>query len=689
MTMTVAKFRAELIAQAQTRAAAGEDFTHSAFTELCGELLEAAEELADFQPCYYRGKGTRRRNLAVDGYNIDDVDGSIRLVVTDFSGDLTAPALTKTEAQSLFGALTAFIEDSVLNRLERDLEESSPAYGLATELRSLSAVPRFRLYLVSDRELSDRVKDWADTAINGIPVDFNIWDASRFFRAHESASGRDELELDFTGLPGGGIPCLSAHTDKGGYEGYLCVIPGPALAALYEKYGSRLLEGNVRSFLSTTGKVNKGIQLTIKQEPHMFFAYNNGIAATANRVEMARTALGQVITAATDLQIVNGGQTTASLALALRKRDTDISDVLVQMKMSVIPGERAGTVIPLISRFSNSQNKVSEADFFANHEFHRKIEGLSRSLRAPATGGSQVETRWYYERARGQYLVDLNRLSVAEKKRFQLENPRAQLFTKTDLAKSENSWAMLPYEVSKGAQKNFLRFATATSEAWIKEPMDFNEEYFRNAVARLIIFRTLEKLIPSQPWYDGGFRAQLVTYTMARLRFLLDQEYPGRTLDLQKIWRTQALTPTLQEQLLLIAEQAHKVVTKPEAGMQNPAEWCKKDIAWTRLASRDVRVLPLMVEELDDTRAVLSRKVKAKDDARTAHEVDAMSTVMSHGTGGWLRLSRWVAANRFNLKLRESRLLQSACRPGWLPQGDEDSTILARLLESAKQDGFG
>ena len=688
MTMTVAKFRAELIAQAKTRAAAGEDFTHSAFTELCGELLEAAEELADFQPCYYRGKGTRRRNLAVDGYNIDDVDGSIRLVVTDFSGDLTAPALSKTDAQSLFGALTAFIEDSILNRLELDLEESSPAYGLATELRSLAAVPRFRLYLVSDRELSDRVKDLAATAINGIPVDFNIWDASRFFRAHESATGRDELELDFTGLPGGGIPCLSAHTDKGGYEGYLCVIPGPALAALYEQYGSRLLEGNVRSFLSTTGKVNKGIQLTIKQEPHMFFAYNNGIAATANRVEMARTTLGQVITAATDLQIVNGGQTTASLALALRKRDTDISDVLVQMKMSVIPGERAGSVIPLISRFSNSQNKVSEADFFANHEFHRKIEGLSRSLRAPATGGSQVETHWYYERARGQYLVDLNRLSVAEKKRFQLENPRAQLFTKTDLAKSENSWAMLPHEVSKGAQKNFLRFATATSEAWLKEPMDFNDEYFKNAVARLIIFRTLEKIIPAQPWYDGGFRAQLVTYTMARLRYLIDREYQGRTLDLQKIWKAQALTPTLQEQLTLIAEEAHSVVTAPEAGMQNPAEWCKKEIAWTRLCSRSIPVRPRLEGELDDVATVRARRVRATDDARTSQEVDAMSIVVAQGSEGWLKLSRWIVKNRFAMTLKESRLLQSASRAGWYPQGDEDSTILIRLLERSKSDGF-
>ena len=255
-----------------------------------------------------------------------------------------------------------------------------------------------------------------------------------------SRSGRDELIVDFASLVRGGLPCIEAGNASDDYSAYLCVVPATTLADIYDYFGSRLLEGNVRSFLTTKGRVNKGIRNTVLNEAQMFFAYNNGIAATASAITIEETDRGLRLLTATDLQIVNGGQTTASLASARRQDKASLERVFVPMKLSVVTPERSGEMIPLISRYANSQNRVSDADFFSNHEYHRRLEKISRRLWAPAKPGAQHETHWFYERARGQYVNEMAALSPGERRRYQQLNPRDQVVTKTDLAKAENSW---------------------------------------------------------------------------------------------------------------------------------------------------------------------------------------------------------------------------------------------------------
>ena len=102
----------------------------------------------------------------------------------------------------------------------------------------------------------------------------------------------------------------------------------------------------------------------------MFFAYNNGIAATATEVDTEQTPEGLVITRIKDLQIVNGGQTTASIAnavLTARKNEfIDLERIKVPMKISVLDHDMSEKIIPKISEYSNSQNKVDASDFFSN-----------------------------------------------------------------------------------------------------------------------------------------------------------------------------------------------------------------------------------------------------------------------------------------------------------------------------------
>ena len=229
-----------------------------------------------------------------------------------------------------------------------------------------------RAHVLTDRCLSERVREITpETTQEGIPLTFQIWDITRLKRIHEARNARDDLVVEFTDLPQGGLPVLRAAVgNNAGYDAYLTVIPASALADMYLRHGSRLLEGNVRTYLGRVGNVNRGIAKTLADEPEKFFAYNNGIAATARAVTI-RTGQdgGLLLIEATDLQIVNGAQTTASLAAARREKRLPVDEVFVPMKLSVVPPELATEMIPNVSKFANSQNPVRASDFFANHEF--------------------------------------------------------------------------------------------------------------------------------------------------------------------------------------------------------------------------------------------------------------------------------------------------------------------------------
>ncbi len=407
--MELDDFRRDFIEAVRARAASESDFSSAIFVDEAAQRLADAEEINDFQACYFKGSGHRQRTLRVDGFCDDDADDSFRLMIADYRGADQHETLTASEAERLFGQLEAYLDEVMTGRFfDGRQEESSPGYGLARLLaQRLEGITRFRLYLVTNASLSTRVSDLPEGQLHGRPVEYHIWDLTRFYRVQESAVGTEELEVDFTQFFPEGLPCIEAGEVSSEYSAFLAVVPGDVLAEIYDRYGSRLLEGNVRSFLSTRGRVNKGIQATIKREPERFFAYNNGIAAAATSVEVARGRTGLRLRSARYLQIVNGGQTTASLAFAKRSSKCDLSKVSVQMKLSVIPADdpqRLDEMISNIARYANNQNKVNDADFFSNHPFHRRLETMSRRIWAPPARGAQHGTHWFYERARGQYL---------------------------------------------------------------------------------------------------------------------------------------------------------------------------------------------------------------------------------------------------------------------------------------------
>jgi hypothetical protein len=686
--MQVMEYRQDLLEQAKVRASAAANFTHAEFVELCAELLGEAEEIADFEACYFRGNGYRNRSLGVDGFAQDEVDGSLRLVIAEYGGEAEPVTLTQTSAKASFSKLLGFCEDAIAGRLHLDLEESAPAYGLSMTLyEQRKKLSRLRLYLLTDGVLSTRIRDWPEGAVGGIPTEFHIWDINRFHQVYESKTGRDELEVDFTQVVPGGLPCLPASVESDNYRAYLCVIPGKVLADIYEQYGSRLLEGNVRSFLGARGRINKMIRKTVNTEPAMFFAYNNGIASTASLAEVVESTTGLRLTKVTDLQIVNGGQTTATLASALVEKDTGLAQTFVQMKLSVIPAETSGKFIPLIARYANSQNKVSDADFFSNHEFHRRVELHARKLRAPAVGGAQYGTHWWYERARGTYMNEQAGLSAAQRKAFQLENPRKQLITKTDLAKYENVWRFLPHVVSMGAQKNFLAFSNYASEEWEKDPDQFNEEYYKRVVVKAMIFRRAEELVSGQQWYQGGYRANIVAYAVAKLSHLIMFESIGKLIDFKAAWNRQGLSPALERQLIVIAERVFGVIVNPQGGFQNVTEWCKKEICWQRVRDLTVPFIDDLGEDLiGREEETFVKKTAAKDQAiMTSIQIQAM--VVELGP------SYWQAAQAFGrqkglLSPDENSIMSvAAAMPRKLPT-EKQCARLAAIKAKLEEEGL-
>jgi AIPR protein len=687
--MDLLEFRDYLLSEVDVWAAADHDFRHSSFVNVVAERMADAGEVSDFEACYYRGIGARRRAVEIDGFAFDDVDGSARLFLADPSLAPTMPSLGRTEAETLFKRLRAFVEEALDGSIQAERDVSFPETSLAGELRRRrEALTKIRAYVVTDKKLTTRARDWPEGDVSGIPVEYHIWDIDRLYNAHVSLAGRDDIEIDFSGLPDGGIPCIEAGSVENELDSYLCVIPGSVLGSLYVEHGSRLLEGNVRSFLTIKRKVNKEIRNTILYRPRMFFSYNNGIGATAEEATIETVGTGGLrLVRVKDLQIVNGGQTTVSLASAKNEKASSLDGIFVTMKLTVVRPDKAAEMIPDISRYANSQNPVSEADFFSNHPYHRRLEEISRRIMAPPRSGTQHDTHWFYERARGQYMNATFAATAAERRRFQEMNPKDQVLTKTDLAKSENAWRELPQVVSRGAQKNFRAFADYISEEWKTRPDDFNEDYFRAAVGRVILFRSLQGIVTAQPWYSGGYRANVVTYAMSMLARIIREQAHAHTLDSIAIWSKGAVSPALSEQLVIVAKAMHDVITDPPPGTQNVTEWAKRDLCWEKASAVQVSLsVALRAELVSKTeQQQLTRAARAQQ--RMDSGIGAQEALIALGQAYWARSRTWARERGF-LSAEDDHLLALAADLAPRVPSERESKRLLELKERYELEGM-
>lgn len=666
------EFFQEIVRDADTDGRWAED---SFFTLFCDHLVDAGE-LDTHDRARHAGTGIR-----IDGYGGDPAgaDGTLTLIVAEFSQDADVETLTATSMDAIFNRGTTFLKKSLQSTFRDALDETTSGYGLASMIsESWSAVYRVKMLLITNKLLSSRVDGRESAAVDGKPVAYSVWDLGRLQRYVMSGRSREDMVVDLADH-GGAVPAIRAHLSGASYQAYLLVLPGAQLASIYDRWGARLLEQNVRVFLQAKGNVNKGIRATLENDGEMFFAYNNGITATAEGVETRQERGGLVVTSVRNLQIVNGGQTTASVFAASRKKELDLSRVFVQVKLSIIPPALAEVIVPRISEYANSQNKVNAADFFANHPFHLRFKDFSEKLYAPSRDGTFRDSKWFYERARGQYQDARGRLTAAGIKKFELEYPKKQLITKTDLAKYLLTWDGFPHVVSTGAQKNFARFATDVGKKWDENPDQFNEAFFREAIAKAIIFRSTETLVSAQAWYDGSFRANIVTYAIAKLSS--DIRKMGSGLNFELIWKGQELPEALRNALVVAAEHArHVIVNPPHGAVKNVTEWAKRDGCWTRVETSQIAWPKALESMLLEYGEVKRRATDSVREQKLLNGIDAQTAVVSAGAATWKAVRQWAMDHKM-LSVQELEILSVAATPGKLPSDRQSLTIMKALAK--------
>lgn len=675
------EFRQEMLAGAE----ANSSFQLASFMEAIAKELIDTGFVEGFEFCHYRAQ----RGMRVDGYWFDE-EGGLDLFVADFESRNELGSLTKSEIDAAFRRVSAFFQNAVEKELYKELEVTAPEYGLARQLTDrFGFLRRVNFILLSERALSDRVQSLDDGTVCGLSANYHVWDISRLNRQRTARGAKETLDLDLIEMFGRGISCLPAHLSSDSYNSYLIVMPGEILADLYGRFGARLLEQNVRSFLQARGKVNQGIRSTMMNEPSMFFAYNNGITATAQAVETQQTENGLEVVRINDLQIVNGGQTTASLFHTRRRDKANLENIFVQMKLSVIDAEEAELVVPRISEYANTQNRVNAADFFSNHPFHIRMQDFSRRVLAPAALGAQRETRWFYERARGQYADAQSKLTPGEQRQFKTMHPKAQMFTKTDLAKFENVWDEHPRWVNLGAQKNFAKFASRIGKEWTAGSDKFNEFYFKRVIARAIIFRAMERLVSDQPWYNGGYRANIVAYSIATINELAKKR--GKTVDFMRVWNEQAVPDALLNALETTSSFVNDDLIQPPQGISNISEWAKRENCWTRISGQidglEAQLSQSFFDVLIDVSEQKEEQKSAKKTQKIDNGINDQKLVFEIGVETWkLILKEGKRKNLFSQK--EIGVLQVAVQMPVRIPSEKQCAILIGSLEKARTTGI-
>ncbi|GDZ13063.1 hypothetical protein MCC02030_13760 [Bifidobacteriaceae bacterium MCC02030] len=658
-----------------------EDIFFDKFTDYLTDAGEFSEAIrASYQPA--------NGQLRVDGYCGDPLESrstgdsdeplTLGLIILDFhqGGDLVT--LGTRDMNVIFNRLMRYLSNALNPQWRRSLEASDPGFGLADLIATRwNRITKIRLYLLTNKTLSNRIDGKTAGDYQGRSVVYSVWDIKRIFALTKAATGQEPLQVRFDEKPLHPLRALLASTKDAKNTVYLAAIPGNDLAHIYDRWGARLLEQNVRVFLQARSNVNKGIKRTLEGEPALFFSFNNGLTATAEHAETETTSDGLNILSLDNLQIVNGGQTTASIYAAYRA-DKDLSKVFVQMKLSIVDPKEAEDLVPRISEYANSQNKVSQADLFANHPFHARMEKFSRRILAPAQEGSFNQTKWFYERARGQYGDAQACLTRGERKAFLAEYPKNQKFAKTDLAKYAMVWTDKVYFVNRGAQKNFAEFAKDIADAWAENDLQFNEHYYKTLIAQKIIWDATEKIIPQMEWYEaGGYRAQHVVLTIGLIAEATRQY--KKKVDFERIWNAQSLDDSFRTVIRQAADAVHPVLMNPAQGYRNISEWAKQPRCWETVKALHVDWNPAWLNQLISPKEEWTRNRSSAKEQRETNGIEYTAAVINAGAKFWKDVAQWLISENEGDEKERGCVNVAASIPAKIPT-DKQSAVIVNLM---------
>lgn len=638
------------------------------FTEHVMEILSEAGETEGIRVCHYE-KENKWENIQtkINGYAIEEGLETLDIFITSFKDSAELYRVSKPDFDNLLKWATSFVNLALKGYLE-DIEPSSEAYGLAQLMsKNKKDLIRVNIFVLSNGNIPhDPPKNFTLKNLENYTINFHVWDVERLHRLSESRNNREPIEINFEATLNQAIPCLAMPSNNNLYECYLGIVPGSLLSALYKNYGTRLLESNVRAFLQQTGKVNKGIRDTIRENPHMFLPYNNGLATTAQEVLTRVDENGQLlITGVKDFQIVNGGQTTASIFHTEKKFKADISEVFVQMKLTVIKDEvKKDETVPYISRYANSQNKVSELDLTSNNPFLQRLEELSRTTYAVNSQDKNIQTLWFFERVSGQYREALNKEPTLSKKdAFKFKHPRNQVILKSQIAKVMNIWEKLPFHVSRGSQKNYNYYLKDVEQKFKKNKP--SRVYWQDVIANTILFNVSDKLFGRKnqdPIGDTNIKSYTVAYTLSYIHLITKNR-----INLGLIWEKQMIPDDFSQEIYKGLKFVYAFFDSLDVSLISEA--AKSEKTWNLLKEKKDHPLNLdILEKYFISEADFKKRYETKDDS--LQELKKYENVQKLTSLG---LNFWDGLVRYN---RQSEILS-----------DYQSTIVSSIRKKIIQAG--
>lgn len=704
MSNELKAFRSDLFLEIGLESHVSGLFTEESFFNVVADKLSNAGVVDNAQYANYKHS---RLGIRIDGYSWNELERTFNFIISDVgSSEFDIETLTNTEIQKLFKRLEKFIEHASNHQVSDEELDTAVAEvsSLLTEVKD--QIVKYRLIIITDSILSSRFKLPSRNDSDSVERIYEIWDLERLMNLEQS-SGSNESFTVGKDYFGSGLPIIKASDSSNGTTSYLGVMPASILSAIYDEFGQRLLESNVRTFLDFRSGVNKGIRKSLVTEPENFFAYNNGITVTADDGDIVKGNGTYKLISLKNMQIVNGGQTTASIYFSPKEngsvktdtgeiayRSIDLSKVSVQMKLTILNSddpEFSDIYKASISQYANSQNSVQQSDLVSNHPFHLAIERLSRIQLCPPNN-SGLAQKWFYERTRGQYSTKLRALTAASRKKFELEFPKSQVFTKTDLAKYENTWRMNPHIVKKGAQANLKLLGADLIKEYQSNPIDFEAAFFQDLIAKMILFRTVDKAILKTDWYrsESGLKAEAVTFSIALVRFTLRSK--GSDINLRGIYKEQRVSSTLLDVILSSAYIIRHSISDSEfrGGTGNPSEFCKTDRGWKKIQSVSLDLSGLRKADIVSTNQVTVQLEEKKEINKASKSVSDYALIFDKGQGYWSALSTFYLKRRYPLSSIQVSLVLAASKManGGKVMSDKQVKAALKFANEAESDGF-
>lgn len=628
------------------------------FTEHCIEILDTIGKSEGARVLSYINPDSQGRiDWKINGYCLKDefkeeskkaYYETLDLFITHFNHSSYEYNIQKIDFDKSLNQIKRFLNGALkgqINSLDPAQTELNQLLKTITSQRS--NFERINIFYLINGNSNYDIEKISIKGYEDLDIFVHIWDIPRFYRLSESSSNREPIEIEFKDLIQNikhGVQCLKMPNQNELYECYLAILPGEALAKLYKEYSNELLESNVRAFLGQIGKFNKGIKDTIISNPEMFLPYNNGITATAENVETIIVDNQLYLTKLLDFQIVNGGQTTASLFHTQKKfKDADLSKVFVQMKLTVIKDiDQKNIEVPNIARFANSQNKVSELDLSSNNPYFVQIESLSRKKYVIDPQNRNLSTIWYFERVNGQYKESLNKLNTpTQQRKFKEQHPTNQKFVKSDIAKFINLWDLEPHFVSLGAQKNFVHYTKKINELVKKNKLP-GENFYKKLIANAILFKTVDKLFGRKnidAIGDTNLKSFTVAYTLSYFYYLTDNR-----LDLWKIYDEQIVDSKIINELqkLIVYVYNHLVKSSNNSLI---SEYAKRESTWKLLKEQrylfDIENFPNCFIEKE---IVINREIETEEiDNQSENNLMNITKILNFGNKFWDGFSKYAS----------------------------------------------